>query len=164
MKVQISDALKRFSDDVKALNPELFGEQPITSHGQLNQAVADDAKRERRNKFGNIITAIGDEKFDSKSEADRWMVLRAKQEAGEIKGLMRQVKINLMEGFTYKGQKIRGIDYTADFVYTIGSVTYIEDLKSPATARATDFRLRWRLLQNLYKDRDDVICITTGRD
>lgn len=160
----MANSYKRFSEDVQRLNPELFGPQLITSHAELNAAVAMDAKEERRSKFGNKKTKVGDITFDSKAEANRYLVLKAQEDAGEIQGLMTQVKIHLLEGFTYRGEKVRGITYTADFVYMIGRVCHVEDVKSVATARTKDFRLRWRLLQYLYKDNPDVICLTTGGD
>lgn len=162
MKVTMADAYKRFSEDVRQLNPDLFGQQTITSHAELNAAVATDAKEEKRSKFGNKKTKVGDLTFDSKAEANRYLVLKAQEDAGEIKGLMTQVKIHLLEGFTYRGEKVRPITYTADFVYMIGRITHVEDVKSVATARTKDFRLRWRLLQYLYKDNPDVVCLTTG--
>lgn len=153
----MANSYKRFSEDVQRLNPELFGPQLITSHAELNAAVAMDAKEERRSKFGNKKTKVGDITFDSKAEANRYLALKAQEDAGEIAGLMTQVRINILQGFTYKGEKVRAIWYTADFVWMVGKVCYVEDVKSGPTAKTKDFRLRWRLLQYLYRDRDDVV-------
>lgn len=168
----MADVFRHFSDDIRLLNPNLFNQLGIKTHAvvdsdhtiplrELNSAVAMDVKEERRSKFGNKRTKVGDLTFDSRAEANRYLVLKAQEDAGEIKGLMTQVRINLLQGFTYKGEKVRAIWYTADFVWMVGEITYVEDLKSAPTSKTKDFRLRWRLLQYLYKDRDDVICQLT---
>lgn len=150
MKYSDRDLAENFSEDIRALNPGVFGEG-------VNRLRIEEPKAERRSKFGNIKVKIGERTFDSRAEARRYLVLKAQEDAGEIKGLMCQVPIQLQEGFDYKGEKVRPIVYTADFVWMVGRVTYVEDLKSAPTSKTKDFRLRWRLLQYAYKDRDDVV-------
>lgn len=149
-KVTMNDLRKHLSDDIRALNPEIFAVTlpPPDEPGE---------RQGRKSKFGNIKVKIGERTFDSRAEARRYLVLKAQEDAGEIKGLMCQVPIQLQEGFDYKGEKVRPIVYTADFVWMVGRVTYVEDLKSAPTSKTKDFRLRWRLLQYAYKDRDDVV-------
>lgn len=169
-RVSMADVFKHFSDDIKTLNPQLYSEiginvtrfnppQAVRALAELNAAVQEKA---RGNKYGARKTKIGDLTFDSEKEALRYLELKGQEDRGEISNLGLQWKINLMEGFTYQGQKVRGINYTADFVYRKDGFTIIEDVKSEATARTEAFRIRWRLLLWLYKDVPDVRCILTG--
>lgn len=174
MKVSIADLYKNFSNDIKQLNPELFGDLGIataprgtTGHGaalrELNDALKAD-KSDRGNKYGARKTVIDGQTFDSKAEANRYIVLKAQADEGSITGLICQCKIILLEGFTYQGQKVQPITYRADFAYVKDGITYVEDVKSVATAKTEAFRIRWRLLQWMYREREDVKCIVTGGD
>lgn len=169
-KISMADIRKHFSEDIRQLNPDLFGELGIqTVVGsdrtaplrELDERLRRSDVREASNKFGAKKTKVGELTFDSKKEANRYLELKAMQERGEISGLILQGKINLMEGFTYQGEKVRGINYTADFIYRRDGFTVVEDVKSEATARTEAFRLRWRLLQWHYKDVPDVKLIMT---
>jgi len=51
--------------------------------------------QEKRSKYRNERTAIGTEVFDSRREADYWLLLKAREQAGEITDLARQVKFAL---------------------------------------------------------------------
>lgn len=153
----MSDLRRHFSDEVIRLNPELFGaEVSARLEGTATRPVA------RTNKYGAKKVTIGTETFDSKAEARRWLDLREQERRGEIQELMRQCRIVLLEGFTYQGEKVQSITYTADFVYWQGGIKIIEDLKSSITAKTQAFRLRWRLLQWHYKDDPAVKCVVTG--
>ena len=84
---------------------------------------------------------------DSKTEAQRWEELKLLQEAGEICGLRRQVKIPL-EGrdgpiMTDSGNKQR--TWAADFVYVDNKlgITVIEDRKGHETQ---EFKLKKAIL------------------
>lgn len=151
----MAELFKGLSDDVKSLNPDLFGDFGITTHTQL----VEDLKPGRRNKYGNHKIEVDGRTFDSKKEANRYLTLRNQERAGIICGLILQCEIILVEGFTFQGKKVQAIKYTADFVYGKDGKTVVEDVKSIATSKTTDFRIRWRLLQHLYKDRDDVILL-----
>lgn len=174
MRITMADLHKNFSADIKQLNPELFGELGIKvkpreaiDHGavlkELNDALKAD-KSDRGNKYGARKTVIDGRTFDSKAEAARYLVLRAEQDLGVITGLICQCKIILLEGFTYQSAKVQPITYRADFVYVKDGITYVEDVKSVATAKTEAFRIRWRLLQWMYREREDVKCIVTGGD
>lgn len=159
-KISMADLRRNFSDDIKALNPDLFAPLGIDSHPALREALAQDAPR--ASKFGAKKTEIDGKVFDSKAEANRYLELKGKQQRGEISGLGCQWEIILLEGFTYRGEKIRAIKYTADFVYRENGKFIIEDFKSSPTAHTEAFRLRWRLLQWHYRDHPDVICRVEG--
>ena len=87
-----------------------------------------------RNKYGAKKTVVGDIKFDSKKEANRWIELQLLERAGEISGLQRQVKIDLMGQhgplLTRTGRKMR---FTIDFAYTEKGAVIHEDVKGYAT-------------------------------
>jgi len=165
---------QHLSPDIRELNPELFSPQTVGRITQLSSPSVNllgansefvgthtSEKGKRANKYGARKVTIGDKTFDSQKEARRYLVLHGQYEAGEINFLICQYKITLVEGFEYHGEKVRAIEYTADFCYTKDGITYIEDVKSEATARTEAFRIRWRLLQRRYKDVEDVRCVVT---
>ena len=87
-----------------------------------------------RNKYGAKKTMVGDIKFDSRREANRWMELQLLERAGEISDLRRQVKIELMGQhrplFTRTGRKMK---MTFDFAYMEDGVQIYDDAKGYAT-------------------------------
>ena len=91
-------------------------------------------RKSSRNKYNAKKTVVGDIKFDSKKEANRWIELQLLERAGEISGLQRQVKIDLMGQhgplMTRTGRKMR---FTVDFAYTEKGAVIHEDVKGYAT-------------------------------
>jgi hypothetical protein len=80
-----------------------------------------------RSKFGNVKTVVGEETFDSRREAERWLTLRLLERAGAIAELKRQVRFPL---------KVNGklvCTYVADFVYAIDGKLIVEDSKGHRT-------------------------------
>jgi hypothetical protein len=103
-----------------------------------------------RQKYRNVKTVTFDgEKFDSKREAARWLELKARQQAGEIRALERQVEFDLMcpnptrDGFAVVSQ------YVADFVYILCETgkQVIEDAKGQRTRRYL-LKRKWLELQD----------------
>lgn len=166
MRITIANTYKRFSEDVRQLNPELFGELGIDVAKQSDSGAAmalfNDVlkadKSDRGNKYGARRVNAEGRIFDSRAEYRHWLILRAQEEVGEITGLIHQCKIILLDGFAYRGQKVQQISYKADFTFVKDGVCHIQDLKSVATTKTEAFRIRWRLLLWMYKDRDDVVC------
>lgn len=156
-KYNMADVHKRFSDDIKQLNPELFGPLSIEAHRTLDEAL----RPKRGNKYGARKTEVDGKKFDSQKEANRYLVLKAQEEAGEISDLILQYEIMLQAGFVYRGEKVQPIRYTCDFCYVKDGKKIFEDVKSRATSRTADFRIRWRLLQGLFRDADDIVLLLT---
>lgn len=94
----------------------------------------------KRGKFNNVKTVIGDMTFDSKGEAARYVVLKAREDAGQITDLQRQTSYRL----TVNGVKI--CDYRPDFEYVLEDRTHVvEDFKSKATITPT-FNLKKKLM------------------
>jgi hypothetical protein len=97
-------------------------------------------------------------KFSSKKEANRYIDLKTLQKAGVITDLQLQPKFRVQDGFIYNGERIRPINYTADFKYydTKREVTVVEEVKGYITQ---DFMLRWKIILNKFKDDDETIFI-----
>lgn len=91
-------------------------------------------RKPSRNKYGARKTVVGDIKFDSKKEANRWMELQLLERAGEISNLERQVKIYLLGQYrplyTRTGRKMK---ITFDFAYIEEGVQVYEDAKGMPT-------------------------------
>ena len=81
----------------------------------------------KQNKYGNKRVTIDGITFDSVKEASRWQELQMLARAGEIVGLNRQVKIELIP----KTKLYKAVSYVCDFVYfdkRLGKQVY-EDVK-----------------------------------
>lgn len=86
-------------------------------------------------KYGNRRTYVGDQLFDSKREAERWIQLNLMQKAGEIKDLSRQVPFELIPVVVNPetGHKERPTQYIADFTYWQDGKLVVEDAKGMRT-------------------------------
>ena len=102
-----------------------------------------------RNKYHAKKTTIDGIIFDSKKEALRYCELRAMEHAGKIFSLERQVKFNLIPAETDKnGNKLREINYFADFVYFDEKMQRIvEDVKG---VRTPVYNLKKRLMWHVH--------------
>ena len=67
----------------------------------------------KENKYHNRKVTVDGITFDSVKEMARWQELRLMERAGEITGLVRQVKIEIIP----KTKLYRAVSYVADFVY-----------------------------------------------
>lgn len=143
--------LRRYcSEDVLRLNGELFADESPKPQG-------------KRNKYGAAKCVFDGITFDSTKEAHRYRELQILQMGMEISDLRTQVKYTLQEAIVDgDGKKQRAITYTADFVYLQDGKTIIEDCKSVVTARSESFRVRWRMLLNLFKDDPQTQCVIHG--
>lgn len=87
-----------------------------------------------RNKYGARKTMVGDLKFDSKREANRYMELQLLERGGVISDLQRQVRVDLIGQngplLTRTGRKMR---MTLDFGYTENGEDILEDCKGVPT-------------------------------
>ena len=97
--------------------------------------------------------------YDSIKEYRRHKELQLLEKAGKINGVMWQFPLVIQESFSYRGERIRGITYKADFKYTDAESgeTIIEDVKGQdhhtgkyLTTEA--FRLKWKLLKQRYPE------------
>ena len=97
--------------------------------------------------------------FASKGEMYRYLELKLKEKAGEIKDLELQPRYELIPQFTdWKGEKYNSITYVADFRYyeVITKRIVVEDFKGYET---DVFKIKEKLLRYKYPDLDFRIII-----
>lgn len=82
---------------------------------QREKVLADMAKAGKRSKYRAVRCEVDGEKFDSKREMNRWLLLRRMEQAGWIGGLERQKEYPLSV-VTSEYVSIIG-SYVADFDY-----------------------------------------------
>lgn len=105
----------------------------------------------KRPKYGNKVCYLGDIKFSSKKEMQRYLVLKEAQDKGVISGLELQPKFELIPKVTEQvvthlktKDKIEEkfvqhpIMYIGDFAYVKNGVKVVEDIKSSPKADAID--------------------------
>lgn len=80
-------------------------------------------------KYHNRKTTVMGKTFDSKHEAQRYLVLRSMEKAKLISGLQTQVKFELIPAFEVNGKTYRAASYIADFVYWQNGKQIVEDAK-----------------------------------
>jgi hypothetical protein len=96
----------------------------------------------------------------SKKEATRCDELRILENGGEITMLTQQPRINLLPGFRYKGESVRGINYIADFKYFDNkkNAFVIEDTKG---FRTKEYKIKRKMLLSIIKESDQLLFIET---
>ena len=105
-----------------------------------------------------FIDANGN-KWDSKREYERFDYLYGLQEFADegMANLTTQVKFLLIPKHKclLDEKAERPVYYTCDFVYTINSTLYIEDVKSDYTRKERDYILRRKMFKWFYLNKDD---------
>lgn len=98
-----------------------------------------------RNKFGAKKTKALGRTYDSKAEAARALMLTAAQADGRVTMFLEQVPFRLAGGTVYK------LDFM-EFWATDDGVSEIRyvDVKSPATAKESTFRVKKREIEHKY--------------
>ena len=102
------------------MTEEEFAELMKGRRGVPTVPKADKKQPKYRNQKTEAIDPKTGEKiiFDSKKECDFYFELLAREKAGEVYDIKRQVEFILQEAFTdITGKKQRAITYKADFVY-----------------------------------------------
>lgn len=99
------------------------------------------------NKFNAKRTVVDGITFDSKREADRYLVLKGMEEDGAITDLRRQVRYELVPAFDVDGRHYRPVYYVADFVYVEDGNETVEDVKG---MRTDVYRLKSKLFARRY--------------
>lgn len=85
--------------------------------------------------------------FDSRKEADRYLVLKGMEEDGSIEDLRRQVRYELVPAFDVDGRHYRPVYYVADFVYVEDGREVVEDVKGVMT---DVYKLKSKLFARRY--------------
>lgn len=104
------------------------------------------------NKFNAVEEVCDGYKFASGAEKLRYIILRSREQSGEIFGLVVHPKFILQPGFTYMGKRIRAITFTADFRYVEcgdPEKIVIEDVKGGKATITEAFNLRWKIAKRL---------------
>ncbi len=136
--------------DVQALQNRARHRETNQMRQRLSRQVGVDAASRdalkgggRVRKYRNQITYIGEERFDSKKEARRFVELTLLQRAGAISGLERQVP------YTFTANEVKICKYLADFTYidTKSGKLVVEDVKGHATPV---YRLKKQLMLAFY--------------
>lgn len=105
------------------------------------------------NKYKAQKTTVDGITFDSRKEAERYIVLRALEKAGVISGLKTQERYELIPMQNINGVKMRNIEYIADFVYTQNGREVVEDVKgykNPASAAYAKYVIKKKLMAWKY--------------
>lgn len=85
--------------------------------------------------------------FDSKREAARWVLLKAREKDGEITDLRRQVRFPLYAPAVGQGAWVQVSEYKADFTYQVAGVFTVEDAKGLRTQMYA-LKAKWLELQD----------------
>lgn len=99
------------------------------------------------NKYGAKKTTLYGETFDSQVEGAHYLVLRAREEAGEITDLSIHPKFVILDAFRANGKLYKATTYTADFSYRENGRLVVVDVKGMVTR---DFVLRAKLFMSKY--------------
>lgn len=108
--------------------------------------MRDNPRQRQRRKYANEPTVVDGITFDSRAEANRWVELGKRLEAGEIADLQRQVRYELIPACDRPmGGRERPAYYLADFVYLVIRTgrRVVEDVKGATTP---EFRLKRKLM------------------
>lgn len=100
-----------------------------------------------RSKYHAKKTTVDGITFDSRREADRYLVLKSMEEDGAIEDLRRQVRYELIPAFDADGRHYRPVYYVADFVYVEDGKEVVEDVKG---MRTDVYRLKSKLFAYRY--------------
>lgn len=100
-----------------------------------------------RNKYHAKKTVVDGITFDSRREADRYLVLKSMEEEGAIEDLRRQVRYELIPAFDVDGRHYRPVFYVADFVYVEDGKEVVEDVKG---MRTDTYRMKAKLFARRY--------------
>nr|UVX95713.1 MAG: Protein of unknown function (DUF1064) [Bacteriophage sp.] len=100
-----------------------------------------------RSKYHAKKTCVDGITFDSRREADRYLILKSMEEDGTIEDLRRQVRYELIPAFDVDGKHFRPVFYVADFVYTEDGKEVVEDVKG---MRTDVYRLKSKLFARRY--------------
>ena len=98
-------------------------------------------------KYKNKKIEVDGITFDSKKEAKRYQELLLLEKAGAIQNLQLQVKFELIPAQRIDGKVVeRAVTYVADFVYTEGGKTIVEDTKNPYLRKEPRYVIKRKLL------------------
>jgi glyoxylate utilization-related uncharacterized protein len=98
-------------------------------------------------KYRNVKVEVNGEKFDSKREAAYWIGLKAREAAGEITDLKRQVSFTLRCPTMMAEEEAVVAHYIADFTFCMEDGLHVLDAKGKRTAMY-QLKKKWLELQD----------------
>lgn len=99
-------------------------------------------------KYRNVKTTINGIKFDSKAEAEYYLIARSYAERNNLE-LRLQEKFEIMPGFSLGGKNYRKINYIPDFTfYEDGQLVKVVDVKGMQTK---DFKIKAKIFCYKYQ-------------
>ena len=107
------------------------------------------------NKYNARKTVMCGHTFDSRREAEIYLDLLSRKQAGEIVRIELQPSYTLLAGFTdNQGNKQKPITYTADFFVTYADGRHeVIEVKG---VRTRDYQLRKKLFLHMMRDTDII--------
>lgn len=112
-------------------------------------------RAQNRNKYNAHKTTVCGHTFDSRREAEIYLDLLSRKQAGEVLRIELQPQYTLLEGFRdNQGNKQRAITYTADFF-----VTYADgrnEVIEVKGVRTRDYVLRKKMFLHMMRDTDII--------
>ena len=115
-------------------------------------------RRIKGSKYGAQRVEVDGVKFASKAESERYKTLKEAERRGIIGAIQLQPRFTLLDKFECRGEKIRAIEYVADFMYVlprrgdfglIGPRVVVEDVKGMILP---EFKLKLKLWKRLHGD------------
>ncbi len=105
----------------------------------------------KSNKFFARKTSCDGYTFDSQSEANHYLELKSRLQAGDISALIIHPCFELQPAFTdYTGKRQRPIMYTADFSYTENGRYVVVDVKGGTATQTALFAVKAKMLKYHY--------------
>lgn len=139
VRAQQAKFAKRVKTDTDALTELIF--DPALKGARMPQ---------ERSKYRNVKCVVNGEKFDSQREAAYWQGLVARERAGEITDLRRQVAYPLLAPTREAGSAAVVAHYIADFVFVQDGVQRVLDAKGLKTQMYL-LKRKWLELQDGIK-------------
>ena len=131
-------ALRMTEEEYRSMVAERMA-RSMRQSKQAQQSAPQPEEQPKRSKYGNRKTELDGITFDSAHEASVWHGLKLELQAGEYKGVARQVAFGLPGGVTY----------VADFVTLNNDGTYtVLDAKSSATRENAVYKLKKKQMKN----------------
>lgn len=108
---------------------------------------------QKKNKYGNKITYVGNIRFDSKKESERYLELLILVKAKKITDLKLQYAFELVGSELLAGEiRVKeAIKYVCDFYYydVEKKRMVVEDVKSAYTSKLKEYRNKKHLMKSL---------------
>lgn len=126
--------------------PPLVAGPELQAQAAILRAKGQGPLPSKYSKYRSKLVMADGKRFGSRKEYQRYLVLDAREKAGEIEGLRCQVKFALYDpGDHCRGEFVG--TYTADFVYKENGALVVEDVKSRFTARLRE----WPRTKKLFR-------------